>query len=137
MNHQKPTNIDCHIEYTCPKKSCQCKLWISLAEARVRNFKIVCDCGKVFKPKRIKNIKIIYDNPSQSRKLPKVPANNPNCINGVPIDIMEACVKVLDNYGFIRTESIELVSKAYALCEDKNTMNILKKTLTLLEINNV
>jgi len=137
MNLQKPTNIDCYLEYTCPKKSCSYKVWITLGEAKVKNFKIVCDCGQVYRPKRIQNLNITYSNIHKSKRIPKVPKNSPTDINGVPVDIMEACVTILDGYGFVRTESIKLVSQAYFSCEDKTTIGILKKALTLLEIKNV
>lgn len=141
MNLQKPTDIDCFIQYKCTSKKCDYKSWISLKEAKVENFKIVCDCGEVFSPKRIKKLKICYyketETETETKNIPRVPKKHPNQINGVPVDIMEACVKILDGYSFVRTESIKLVSKAYPLCDDKSTMNVLKKALTLLEINNV
>lgn len=57
---QKPTNLEVSLKYICPNINCRFDHWLFLREAQAKNFKIVCDCGTIFKPKRIKNIEIVY-----------------------------------------------------------------------------
>ena len=59
--NQKPISLDVHLKYRCPNNNCGYEHWLSLLETQTKNFKIVCDCGTVFKPKKIKTLKIIYD----------------------------------------------------------------------------
>ena len=58
---ERPIEIDAHLKYKCPNDSCGYFHWLSLQEAQTKNFKIVCDCGNVFKPKRIKTLEIIFE----------------------------------------------------------------------------
>lgn len=57
---QKPTDLEVSLKYICPNINCRFDHWLFLREAQAKNFKIVCDCGTIFKPKRIKNIEIVY-----------------------------------------------------------------------------
>lgn len=137
MKIQKPTKVDCSFQYNCP--DCQNQHWLFLREAQTKNFKIVCECGKIFKPKRIKNIKVCYVDYKNKiqKKPPIVPKIPPNNIKGVPLDFMESCVKILDGYGFTKMESINLISKAYNSTEDKRIVNVIKIALSSLEIKDV
>jgi hypothetical protein len=58
--NQKPTEISASFKYTCPNTDCGFNYWLFLREVQTKNFKIVCDCGTIFKPKLIKKIKIVY-----------------------------------------------------------------------------
>jgi|688.fasta_scaffold185619_2 hypothetical protein len=76
---QKPIEIDVSLKYKCTNKDCGFDHWLFLREAKTKNFKIVCDCGTIFKPKRIQNIEVVYaikesvekpvDNPEESGKM--------------------------------------------------------------------
>jgi hypothetical protein len=57
---QKPIEIDVSLRYRCPDNDCGFDHWIFLREAKTKNFKIVCECGTIFKPKRIKTIEVVY-----------------------------------------------------------------------------
>jgi hypothetical protein len=119
---QKPIEIDAHFKYRCPKSSCGFDHWLSLKESQTKGFKIVCDCGYVFKPKRISNIHIVYanilsvkkpeletqikpDEPTQTIEKPKI-----------AVDLQNDCVKLLVGYGFTQEESLSMCEKAF----DKN-----------------
>lgn len=79
LRSQKPIDIDVSLKYTCPNNNCKFDHWLFLREAQTKNFKIVCDCGKIFKPKRIKKIEVVYavkesvkkpvDKPEESGKM--------------------------------------------------------------------
>lgn len=120
--HQKPIEFDIHLKYRCTK--CSQDHWLSYKEAQTKNFKVVCDCGRVFKVKRVKSFLLKYHSltiePKQKDK--KVIDNA----------ILENCAKSLIGYGFTKSEAIDLIHKAY----DKNPTNdcglLVKESLLLL-----
>lgn len=63
--YQKPIDVDIHFKYTCPNDQCSNHHWISLGESKTVGFKVVCDCGFVFKPKPVSKIKICYRHKKQ------------------------------------------------------------------------
>jgi hypothetical protein len=62
-NYLKPISADYYLKYICPKNTCKNEHWLSCKEAKVKGFKIVCDCGKVYSPLPIAKIKICYKKP--------------------------------------------------------------------------
>lgn len=60
LKNQKPIEVDASFKYKCPSESCGNEHWLFLRQAKVKNFKIVCECGTIFKPKQIKNIEVVY-----------------------------------------------------------------------------
>ena len=99
----KPIDIDLHLKYECPESTCGQNHWLSLKETQIKNFKIVCDCGLTFSPKRISNINIKYNKKSAIKQTLKT-----------PIDLEQKCIKLLISYGFTQDESLSLVYKAWA-----------------------
>jgi hypothetical protein len=116
--NQKPIDVDAHFKYRCPKSSCGYDHWLSLKQVGIKNFKVVCDCGTVFKPRTIKRIKIVYEN--ITKKQPEIIEEQPKNIvvqkDKIPIDLQKKCSTLLHSYGFTNAECIELTEKAY----DKN-----------------
>jgi hypothetical protein len=137
----KPTDYDISFKYICPNHKCNNEHWLFLRETRTKRFKVVCECGTVFCIKRIKNINISYVQNNKNKKEtiipPQVPKESLSSFKGVPVDILEACAKILDGYGFTRQESIDLISKAYSQCDNKSPIDIIKFALKSLEIQNV
>jgi hypothetical protein len=138
LKNQKPIEIDAHFKYRCPKSSCGFDHWLSLKECKTKGFKVVCDCGYVFKPKRISKIKIVYvdiqpvattEKPPESDKVIEKPK--------IPVDFKNSCVKLLVSYGFTKDESVSLCEKAF----EKNPVNssglLIKYILQNLEELNV
>jgi uncharacterized protein YbcC (UPF0753/DUF2309 family) len=133
--NQKPIEIDAHFKYRCPKSNCGFDHWLSLKECQTKDFKIVCDCGFVFKPKKISNIKIVYsdiklvENKEQPAKIIEKPK--------IPVDFKNDCGKLLISYGFTKEEAIGLCEKAF----EKNPVNssglLIKYILQNLEQLNV
>lgn len=121
---QKPIEIDAHIRYKCPK--CDNDFWISLAEARTKNFKIVCDCKTVFQPKRIKKLRIIYSSKQQTH------------VQADQIDhvLKNKCVKALQKYGFEQTEAEDLIIKAYNIYKTQDPLLLIKQAISLIGANN-
>lgn len=123
---QKPKEYEVSFRYVC--KKCEASHWLFLRETQTKNFKIVCSCSNVIRPKRIKDISINYENkaevlgqtktqtPCENTPYPPVPK--------VPIDTMEQCVRILESYGYSRVESTDIVNKSYfsLLVDDVKTI---------------
>jgi Holliday junction resolvasome RuvABC DNA-binding subunit len=111
----KPIELDAHFKYRCPKISCGYDHWLSLKQVSTKNFKVVCDCGFVFKPKLIKKIKIIYDETAsqQTSSTSGVQKDKIVVQAEIPLDLQQRAGKILVGYGFTNSECIELTKKAY------------------------
>jgi hypothetical protein len=119
---QKPTELDVSLKYCCP----QCKLdhWLFLREAQTKNYKVVCECGAVFKPKRISKLRILYNkhrSKSQAQEL--------------PFDIIDKCVKILVDYGFDAKESKANLEKAYRQTNLSDIASLVKTAIKLFGEN--
>lgn len=130
---QKPIDYEAHFKYECPEKHCGFTHWISVRQAQTKGYKIVCDCGAVFKPKRIRNIKIQYV--SIVRKEHKATTVK-QTVKKINIDFLSQCVKVLVNYGFTDTEAREYIISAYRINPINNVIGLIKFTLEQIGENN-
>lgn len=117
--NQKPTEINAYFKYSCSKKSCSYQHWISFAEAKTKNFKIVCDCGSIIRPKLIKKIKISYVDSLKKSHSPQLDGS-----------IVREYTEVLCGYGFTPDESIKLINIAYAKMPNGSKREIIKLALT-------
>lgn len=133
---QIPIEINAHFRYICPDIHCRYDHWISLKEAQTKNFKIVCDCGKVFKPKTIVKVKLIYKHKSKSKPSPPQDTPQTNPIKPTRIEtvvisqqLLESCQKHLINYGFTESEAIQLINKAFGLTQIQDVSELTKYIL--------
>lgn len=117
--NQKPVSIDASFKYICPNDSCGGEHWLFLAETQTKNFKVVCECGCVFKPKRIDTIKILY-----SKKKTKPKSENPP-----PTALLNRCCDVLISYGFDKTEAYNLLTITYSKYKIDDPKTLIKQTL--------
>lgn len=142
--NQKPIEIDAHFKYRCTK--CASDHWISLNEAKTKNFKIVCFCSRIIKPKRISSIKIKYsddttaikleqlvESPIESIKTEKILDSETKTIDQF---VLEKCTKTLVNYGFTKDEAIDLVNKAYNSNPSDDCGQLIKNALKSFGGNN-
>jgi hypothetical protein len=112
-----------------------------LNEAKTKNFKIVCHCSKVFKPKRIVKLKIQYaDDPvkvkntidnqtvvqNQSDTNLDKELSTPEQVEQITLN---KCTSILVDYGFTESESIELVNKAYSILQSNDCGQLIKHAL--------
>ncbi|MEX0595526.1 MAG: hypothetical protein WD512_03420 [Candidatus Paceibacterota bacterium] len=125
MKNQKPIGLDLHFKYLCVNKDCGYHHWLSLKETQVKNFKIVCDCGTIFRPKRIKNIKINY-----LSKIKKISLTS-NEDNNIPHDLLDKSIKILLGYGFEKSESEKLLKDSYSIRPELDCGKLVKNTLVL------
>lgn len=133
----KPIEIDAHFKYRCPK--CASDHWISLNEAKTKNFKIVCHCSKILKPKRISNIKISYhqDAPVVAEKCntsidPIVEVTNVSTnLEKEQIDpnVLEKCTNTLVGYGFTKQEAQDLIIGIYETSPSNDCGQLIKQAL--------
>jgi|LakMenE18May11ns_1017448.scaffolds.fasta_scaffold9837557_2 hypothetical protein len=123
LKSQKPIETDASFKYQCPSEDCNNKHWLFIRQAQVKNFKIVCECGLVFKPKQIKHIKIIYEKPKRKRK------TSEDIVDSIPVDLLNQCAKVLSGYGFDLDESKELIKQSYNSCKTNDIGSLIKNAL--------
>lgn len=145
---QKAIEIDAHLRYICKNPDCGYTHWLSLKETQTKNFKVVCGCGKVFKPKQVLKLKIIYKQKQQTKKQ-EMPKDNVvtsrSCfvdLSAIPqqveldVDILNKCVKILVGYGFTKTESEQLIRNSYNSNPTNDWAVLIKNTLASFGENN-
>lgn len=140
QKNQKPIEADIHFKYRCPNKNCSVYHWLSLRECKTKNFRVVCECGSIFKPKQINTIKIVYKKvKSATKTTPPTETIENTQINSIPIDTMEKCVKLLCSYGFTTEEANKMLLIAFQR-NPTTEANILVKyvlqNLGELDVNN-
>lgn len=121
---EKPIELDAHLKYRCPKADCGFFHWLSLGEAKTKNFKIVCDCGTIFSPKRIKKLKISF-----CESIVNKPKKIESIEQKINLDLVERCVSVLVGYGFTDTEAKDLLVKYHKEKPDLGSADLIKFTL--------
>jgi hypothetical protein len=107
VKKQKPIAIDAYFKYKCPDDNCGLTHWLNLKECQTKNFKVVCDCGVVFKPKLVDKLKVVYVKNKQKKK-------EDNQTTEIIPEMIDCCSKLLIGYGFSESESIDLINKAYS-----------------------
>ena len=130
MNPQKPTEVDASFLYICPNTECNSEHWLFLREVKTKNFKVVCDCGVVFKTKQIDKLNIKFVKRSKKECFDKQS-------DKMPVDLLVKCAKILEDYGCSEDESKDLVTRAYQNSQSNDALQLVKLSLQLLEINNV
>ena len=105
MKSQKPIKVDASFRYACTNNSCNLDHWLFLREVQTKNFKVVCDCGTVFKPKRIKNIRIVY---AKSESV-KTNIDKSNKSDTYDSHIVRRAIKTMIQLGFTKQESLEAI----------------------------
>lgn len=118
---QKPTEYDIHLQYRCPE--CYNIHWLSFLETSTKNFKVVCDCGCVFRVKRTTGFKLKYSSKSKPVETKAV----------IPNDLLNRAIQSLLPYGFTKDECKELLTKSYANYQTNDIGILIKNTLETLK----
>ena len=121
----KPIKYDIHLKYLC--QVCDGVHWLSFNEAKTKNFTVVCECGEIFRVKRVKQIKLEY----AKRKIAKKEQQY------IPIDLLDRSVKILIPYGFTKEEASSMLSESYTKNPIENILLLIKQTLDNLGEKNV
>lgn len=136
IKNQKPISINYHLKYICPNRKCKNEHWLSSKESKVKNFKIVCDCGKIFSPLPVKKIKICYKTIKTHKEqkiigaepgmdLPEV-SEEIECAETID-DIKSNFAETLRAVGF--TDELEISNifeYAYAQCQTNDIAKLFK-----------
>lgn len=132
LKNLKPIDQDIHLKYVCPNNNCGYYHWLSLQETQTKTFKVVCSCGQIFSPKRILKTKVVYKKLRDSKKHKIEPPTE----NNKTVDFENKCGKILESYGFSKSESKLLISKAQTDCNFDSPSALLKHILLNLNIPN-
>lgn len=125
LKNKKPIELDVHCKYICD--ICDTKHWLSLLETQTKNYRLVCSCGSIIRPKRIKTVKVLYaKKKNSSKKSTAVNAVNSNTISS---DLLNKAVATLSTYGYDRTEAAELAEKCFQLDPTQNFGKLIKSIL--------
>jgi hypothetical protein len=129
--NQKPVAADINLKYRCPNQNCGADHWRTSSEISVKNFKIVCYCGCIIKPKQIKSLNLKFVEEDQ----PKIEIKEEKSV--IPKEILDKCLGVMINYGFTKEESEGLIKSAYIKNPTDNCVILIKTTLENIGVNYV
>ena len=135
--------IDAHLRYMCKNPDCGYTHWLSLKQTQTKNFKVVCDCGFIFKPKQILSLKVIYRAPKKQSEpvvdekrhfvsLSAIAAQQQD----ISLDVLNKCIKTLVGYGFTKPESEQLLRNSFRQNPVDDCVLLIKQTLETLGENN-
>lgn len=139
----KPASKDIYYEYVCPE--CGCNHWINHKEACTKNFKIVCDCDIIIRPKRIIDTEIVYaqhkkhSSPSPVKPLEDIVDHSPDGKEEESIlddYVLSEASKVLVGYGYEDNEADDLIKKAFELEKQNNISILVKAALKGIGVDN-
>lgn len=133
IKSQKPISLDVHLKYRCPNDECGYTHWLSLLETQTKNFKVVCDCGTVFKPKLINNIKLVYK--KKDKKQQPLEPTEQKSEPTIDIDIINRAIPSLMALGFDKEEASTILTKTYSKQPTDNLSLLIKNTLLELKNN--
>ena len=119
---QKPIDTDVSLKYNCP--TCNLEHWLFLREAQTKNYRVVCDCGTVFKPKRVNRIKILYASLDKPKEIVEEKSD-------IPVDVLDQSVKILCDHGFSKRESVDLVKRAFSVEHSLSVISLVKTAIKL------
>lgn len=132
IKNLKPTEIDAHIKYNCPNVDCKIEHWITLQESVTKNFLIVCDCGNIIKPKRIKKIKPVYHgNKTKKNK----DLSNIDLVN--QSNLMIKATKIMCSFGFDSTEAKHMLEQYYKHNPINDPLLLVKNTIAISQLGDI
>jgi hypothetical protein len=129
---QKPIELDVHLKYLC--ESCGQTHWLSLRETSTKNFKVVCDCGNVFRVKLTKRCKIIYQKKSIKPKTPAPPIPVQTKQTELSKQILDQGIDILSRYGFTVAEAHSMLMDTYKKHQTDDLGLLIKNSLASLGV---
>jgi hypothetical protein len=125
----KPISLDAQFKYKCTNSDCESEHWLFLNQVQVKGFKLVCDCGNVYRIRQIENLKIQY-----SRKIKKTQKES-NVSTEIVVEVqpehLKKAYKTLENYGFSNKEAVEMINKVYSTNKCDNPLLLVKDALKI------
>jgi Holliday junction resolvasome RuvABC DNA-binding subunit len=127
---QKPIDIDVSLKYICPNDNCKFDHWLFLREAKSKNFKVVCECGTIFKPKRIKIIEVVYAK-AESVEKPVDSEEESGKIDTLPQCVIRA-IKMMVSLGYSKKEAQTHIMSVYNAEKIEDHAVLVKKAISLI-----
>jgi hypothetical protein len=125
----KPISLDAQFKYRCTNTDCESEHWLFLNQVQVKGFKLVCDCGIVYKIRQITNIKTQY---SKKNKKPKTEHDKlSEIVIQVEPEYLKKAYKILATYGFSNKEAVDLITKVYSTNKCDNPLLLVKDALKI------
>lgn len=132
----KPIELHVNLKYKCPQ--CCIDHWLSLKETQTKGFIVVCDCGNIFKVRRVETIKVIHHKSFHKSTNKNIDQNTikSNTNTNLADDLLQSCVQTLTNYGFTKDEASCALKKEFSKtgCTDK--LELIKSCLKSIGENN-
>ena len=125
----KPISLDAQFKYRCTNTDCESEHWLFLNQVQVKGFKLVCDCGNLYKIRQIENVKLQYS--KKIKKTQKEPNDSSEVVTKVQPEYLKKAYKILENYGFSNKEAVDLVNKVYDLTNQDNPLLLVKDALKI------
>lgn len=123
----KPIETQASLKYKCPNEDCGYSHWLFLKEVQTKNFKVVCECGTVFKPKRIKILKTVYVKTKKIKK-PMDERKSYDTVGESPV--VFRAINMMTNLGYTSKESSQYVSEAYLQSKTEDASFLVKKAIS-------
>jgi Holliday junction resolvasome RuvABC DNA-binding subunit len=92
-----------------------------------KNFKVVCECGVVFKTKRIKILKTVYD---KTKKIKNPMDERKSCDTVDESPVVSRAINMMTNLGYTSKESSQYVSEAYLQSKTEDASFLVKKAIS-------
>jgi hypothetical protein len=125
----KPISLDAQFKYRCTNTECESEHWLFLNQVQVKGFKLVCDCGNVYKIRQIANIKTQFSKKTQK---PIIESNKSSeIVTKAEPEYLKKAYKILETYGFSNKEAVDLVNKVYDLTNQNNPLLLVKDVLKI------
>jgi hypothetical protein len=132
MNHIKPIDADVHFKYICPSNECNTEHWLSIKEAKVENFKVLCDvCDTVFTPKRVKSITVNFLEEIKEPEVKEMDFTSKN-----DDSFLQEAIDALIRLGFNKTESKIMIMTEWKRTGERDPGKLVKLAFNLLGENN-
>lgn len=130
----KPVECVADLRYLCT--NCGLDHWISLREAKTKNFMIVCDCETLLKVKQIQTINVVYveDTTLQNSSVNgKYTPSDASVIKQTDTKIVSQACAILSTYGFTKQEALEIATRYTEKESFTDVKTLVSKILSNLE----
>lgn len=124
---QKPIDYDIHLKYRCT--NCSQDHWLSYLESSTKNFKVVCDCGTIFKVKRITGFGIRYKKTKQVESKPVIEESVKKTDANIPEDLLKGSISILSSFGYSKIEAYNMIIESYKKSKIDNVGDLVKQAL--------
>jgi len=121
----RPIEFEASFKYKCPNNDCGYHHWLYLKEVQTKNFKVVCECGTVFKPKRIKNLTIEYSIEDSLKKA--VDTVDETAKIDSSSQVLNRAISMMISLGYSKKESTEYIGIVFSESIDTEDASLLVK----------